>query len=885
MHRWLVPEVVQTSAMDCGPATLKSLLEGFGVAASYGRLREACSTSLDGTSIDQIEDVANRFGLDAEQVMLPVDHVFVDESAALPALLVMVTPGGATHFVVAWGRRGSWVQLMDPATGRRWQTVSDVLTHTYVHSQPVPAEDWRRWAASPDFLKPLEGRLRQLGLGADDRRRLVARAIEDASPCRLAALDAAVRFVESLAAERAIDRSASSRAVIDQLLQSTGMIPDMWWSARLHPSDRNQVVMRGAVLLRVRGIRASAERERASLSQDFARALTDRAPTPLSALRQTLRAAGALFQLSAAIGVALAAASIVGEAMLLRAAIDITRWLAVGSQRWEAIGAAAVFLGMITLLDRTVGDRAYQIGRGFEGSLRLAFLTKVPRLGDAYFRSRLLSDMAERAHSMHRLRELPRLLAAIVRIGCALVFTVAGIAWLYPGSGAMALVAALVAIAVPLAARPWLEERDLRARSHAGALSRFFVDALLGLTAIRAHGAARAVEFEHEQLLAEWGRAARTAGRSAAWVQSLQAFATLFAVIVLLFRRFAIHGDLGGLLLVYWALSIPTLGQELATLACQYPRLRNTLLRVTEPLGAAGEAVEEDEDNLGADHAMATTATTGVAITMDHVSVSAGGHVVLADLNIRIAPGEHVAIVGTSGAGKSSLAGLVLGWHRSTTGEVAVDGRAIDSAALARLRRSTAWISPEVHLWNRSLLENIQYSATDDATAMAEVLDMAALIPLVETLPDGLQTPLGESGRRLSGGEGQRVRFGRGLHRSQVRLVVLDEAFRGLECARRLRFLAVARRRWAHATLLNITHDIEQTLAFDRVLVMDGGRIVEDGSPQELSRARSRYRELLDAAKSVSDNVWSAAEWRAMRLDDGRLQSGTGIDRRQVALC
>src|SRR5262249_59676268 len=120
------------------------------------------------------------------------------------------------------------------------------------------------------------------------------------------------------------------------------------------------------------------------------------------------------------------------------------------------------------------------------------------------------------------------------------------------------------------------------------------------------------------------------------------------------------------------------------------------------------------------------------------------------------------------------------------------------------------------------------------------------------TLPDGLQTPLGESGRLLSGGEGQRVRFGRALHRSPARLVVLDEAFRGLERPRRQRFLGVARRRWAQATLVHITHDIEETALFDRVLVMDGGRIVEEGSPHDLSRrAGSRYRDLLDAAESV----------------------------------
>ena len=93
----LAPEVVQTSAMDCGPAALKCLLEGFGLPVSYGRLREACQTDVDGTSIDAIEEVANRLGLDAEQAMLPTDHLFLRRAGALPALVVALQPGGNTH--------------------------------------------------------------------------------------------------------------------------------------------------------------------------------------------------------------------------------------------------------------------------------------------------------------------------------------------------------------------------------------------------------------------------------------------------------------------------------------------------------------------------------------------------------------------------------------------------------------------------------------------------------------------------------------------------------------------------------------------------------------------------------------------------------------------
>ena len=122
MTRWrlFVPEVVQTSAMDCGPAVLKALLEGFGIRASYGRLREACQTDVDGTSIDVLEEVAGRLGLVAEQVMIPVDHLLVAEAAALPAILIVRLPNGLTHFVLVWRRHGPLVQVMDPAVGRRW---------------------------------------------------------------------------------------------------------------------------------------------------------------------------------------------------------------------------------------------------------------------------------------------------------------------------------------------------------------------------------------------------------------------------------------------------------------------------------------------------------------------------------------------------------------------------------------------------------------------------------------------------------------------------------------------------------------------------------------------------------------------------------------------
>src|SRR3989442_4085432 len=161
--RLLAPEVVQTSAMDCGPAALKCLLEGFGISVSYGRLREACQTDIDGTSIDTIEEVAQQLGLQAAQIMVPLDHVLLTETQVLPAIIVVQLSNGLTHFVVAWRRHGSFLQVMDPAPGPRWPRCQQFLHELYVHTQPGPARQWPEWAGSHAFPDVVGGRLCNLG--------------------------------------------------------------------------------------------------------------------------------------------------------------------------------------------------------------------------------------------------------------------------------------------------------------------------------------------------------------------------------------------------------------------------------------------------------------------------------------------------------------------------------------------------------------------------------------------------------------------------------------------------------------------------------------------------------------------------------------------------
>ena len=145
-RRLLVAEVIQTSAIDCGPTSLKALLDGFHIPASYGRLREACQTDVDGTSIDTIEVVAEQLGLDAQQILVPLDHALLKEASTLPAIAVVRGANGTAHFIVAWRRHGRFVQVMDPARGRLWLTRQSFLDHMVVHSMSVPAAAWREWA-------------------------------------------------------------------------------------------------------------------------------------------------------------------------------------------------------------------------------------------------------------------------------------------------------------------------------------------------------------------------------------------------------------------------------------------------------------------------------------------------------------------------------------------------------------------------------------------------------------------------------------------------------------------------------------------------------------------------------------------------------------------
>lgn len=869
-RRYFAPEVIQASAMDCGPATLKCLLDGHRAPISFGRLREACQTDVDGTSIDTLEDIAVRLGLDAAQVLIPRDHLLLDETETLPAIVVTRVAGGGTHFVVAWRRHGPFLQLMDPSAGRRWVTCSSFLEECFEHETEISAEAWREWAGSEGFLQGLRRRLRNLGSGGRAAIALIARATADSGWSTLAALDAATRMTAAIVKARGLRRGGDAARTLNQLFLAASdapeMIPRHYWSVcpgTVASDGSAQVKVRGVVLITVHGRQTVSE----ELPPELTAALMERPPRPTAELWRLVRADGALSPLALLAALAVAAGAVMIEALLFRGIFDLGRELGVSGQRLAAIAAALVFLAALLLLEFPIVSSALAMGRRLEVRLRLEFLRKIPRLGDRYFQSRLRSDMTQRSHSIFRVRRVPEMAAQLTRNVFELLLTTAGIIWIDPAAALPALLSAAAALLLPLAVQSPLQERDLRVKTHAGALSRYYLDALLGLAPIRSHGGERAVRIEHEGLLVEWARASFRLQKLAAAVTGLQVSLGFGLAAWLMFGHVARNNEVGAaLLLVYWALNLPALGQEIAQIAWQYPAMRNSTLRLLEPLGALEENAASQTVT-----GVARQKSPGMSIALEGVTVRAGGNVILDDIDLAIEPGSHVAIVGPSGAGKSSLVGLLLGWHRVSQETLRIDGQPLDQLALEQVRAEIGWVDPAVHLWNQSFIENLCYGSPESVRQKAgSLLDAADLVKVLQKLPDGLQTPLGESGSMLSGGEGQRVRLGRALLRPGVRLAILDEPFRGLEREQRHELLKRARQLWRNATVLCITHDVGQTLGFSRVLVIENGRVAEDGAPSELAaRPDSRYRALLNAEDSVVEGLWSDSSWRRLVLREG----------------
>jgi ATP-binding cassette subfamily C protein CydD len=216
-----------------------------------------------------------------------------------------------------------------------------------------------------------------------------------------------------------------------------------------------------------------------------------------------------------------------------------------------------------------------------------------------------------------------------------------------------------------------------------------------------------------------------------------------------------------------------------------------------------------------------------------------------------LAPGETLALVGPSGGGKSTVARLLLGFAAPDGGRITVGDTPLSAVPPAVWRRQVAWVPQSPALFAGTIADNIRLGCP--AAPDREVERAARLADLhdtIATLPYGYETPIGEGGARLSGGQAQRLALARAFL-VDAPLVILDEATTHLDPVQQARLTATIRRLTAGRTALIIAHHLATVEHADRVLVLDGGRVVERGAPGDLRMGDGVFAGLVAAAEGA----------------------------------
>ena len=248
---------------------------------------------------------------------------------------------------------------------------------------------------------------------------------------------------------------------------------------------------------------------------------------------------------------------------------------------------------------------------------------------------------------------------------------------------------------------------------------------------------------------------------------------------------------------------------------------------------------------------------TGAEMNFDHVAFKyPDGRTVFSDFNLTIPPGQSVGLVGRSGGGKSTLFSLIQRFYEVQGGKILINGNDITLVTQESLREAITVVPQDVSMFHRTLLENIRYGrpeATDEQVRAAA--KAAHCIDFIEDLPEGFDTMVGDRGVKLSGGQRQRIAIARDILKDSP-ILLLDEATSALDSESEEAIRAALTNLMKGRTVIAIAHRLSTLKDFDRIVVLEDGRIGQDGSPEMLSHRDGFYRELL---KKESMSVLAAA--------------------------
>jgi ATP-binding cassette subfamily B protein len=371
------------------------------------------------------------------------------------------------------------------------------------------------------------------------------------------------------------------------------------------------------------------------------------------------------------------------------------------------------------------------------------------------------------------------------------------------------------------------------------------MDALINFETIKTFGAEQRIADQFDRAMSGYAHAAVKANTSLQLLNAVQSLVLnlgLVTVTVIAGQQVLEHRmSLGGL--TACILILQQVYSPLFSLGTNYREIRQSFIDMEQMLDLL--AISPDIVDSPTARPLPPAGAEGARLVFEHVGFRHDARSVgLDDISFTIAPGTTTALVGPSGAGKTTIVRLALRLIDPARGVVRLDGVDLRDVRLASLRRAAALVPQDVALFNDSLAANLAFGAPDaDDGQVWAAAEAAELAGFIRSLPQGLATRVGERGLKLSGGERQRVGIARALL-AEPRLLVLDEATSALDGATEAAIQETLKKVRAGRTSLVIAHRLSTIVDADEILVLRRGRIVERGRHQDLLERRGEYAAL-----------------------------------------
>ncbi|MBX9648555.1 MAG: ABC transporter ATP-binding protein/permease [Xanthobacteraceae bacterium] len=478
------------------------------------------------------------------------------------------------------------------------------------------------------------------------------------------------------------------------------------------------------------------------------------------------------------------------------------------------------------------GDLRRDMFRHLTGHAPSYFLDRLP--GMLTSRITATSNAVFTVENMFFWNVLPPCIATVAAI--ALIGTVS-----VPMSLGMIVIAAMMVVAMFHLAGAGKPLHDDFANK-AAAVDGEMVDVIANMPLVRAFCGLR---YEHDRFDATVNRELDARGRSLRYLEKLRlAHAAVTVVLTIGMLAWAVNLWQQGAATTGDVVLVCTLGISILSATRD---LAVALVEVTQHVARLTEAIatllqpHELKDHPEAEPLV----KSGAAVALNNVSFGyPGGLQVFDKFSLRIQPGQRVGLVGQSGGGKSSLFTLLQRFYDVEHGRITIDGQDISRVTQQSLRQAISVVPQDISLFHRSILENIRYgrpSATEDEVLRAAI---AARCDFIENLPEGMATIVGDRGIKVSGGQRQRIAIARAFLKDAP-ILLLDEATAALDSESEEAIREALSRLMRGRTVIAIAHRLATLRNFDRVVMLQGGRIIDDGPPDVLMKGKGPYRELV----------------------------------------